>query len=222
VGLELDEIETPMLVGDLTGVQQVTLGGQVTCAIDGMNQVHCWGRSQHLFWELEGVEAEQDVSLNTPTPMVQLGAARWIHSSGARACAVLQGGQATCWGTTSNGNLGGSGATDYTVLANVADALEVQLGGNHGCAREANNRLICWGSNSSAQMGNGILENRSYPPTEVEVDAASHLQTSGRTTCVLDAEGQVLCWGRNGGVGVPLEVLPIGYDMERVRGIDVD
>ena len=222
VGLELDEIETPMLVGDLTGVQQVTLGGQVTCAIDGMNQVHCWGRSQYLFWELEGVEAEQDVSLNTPTPLVQLGAARWIHSSGARACAVLEEGQATCWGTTSNGNLGGSGATDYTVLANVADALEVQLGGNHGCAREANNRLICWGSNSSAQMGNGAYENRSYPPTEVEVDAASHLQTSGRTTCVLDTEGQVLCWGANGGVGVPLEVLPIGYDMERVRGIDVD
>ena len=58
--------------------------------------------------------------------------------------------------------------------------------------------------------------------TEVEVDAASHLQTSDHSICVLDSEGQVLCWGENGGNHNPLQVMPEGYDMERVRGIDVD
>ena len=46
-----------MIVGGLTDVQHVTLGVDVACAIDGMNQVHCWGTSRYLFWELEGVEA---------------------------------------------------------------------------------------------------------------------------------------------------------------------
>ncbi|MEC7752249.1 MAG: hypothetical protein VX405_12175, partial [Myxococcota bacterium] len=216
IGLELDYVETPMIVGGLTGVQHVTLGDDVACAIDGMNQVHCWGTSRHLFWELEGVEVGQEVSLNTPTHLQLLGPTRSITTK-RRACAILQNGQATCWGSS----LSGSGSLDYAPVADVANAHEVRLGSYHGCARQAENRLTCWGMNNRAQLGNGRLGS-TFLPTEVEVDAASHLQTSDHSICVLDSEGQVLCWGENGSNHNPLQVMPEGYDMERVRGIDVD
>ena len=71
-------------------------------------------------------------------------------------------------------------------------------------------------------MGNGAIEGIIYPPTEIPVDAASHIQVGGGKVCVLDSDGRVVCWGWNGSALAPLEVLPEGYDMERVRGIDVD
>src|SRR5438552_3686123 len=73
-------------------------------------------------------------------------------------CAVLQNGEARCWGNNSAGQLGNGTLMDSSTpvaVSQVTQATSITTGGFHSCAVLRNGSIVCWGRNDLGQLGNG-------------------------------------------------------------------
>jgi alpha-tubulin suppressor-like RCC1 family protein len=162
--------------------------------------VWCWGTGASLVAE--------PVQLQPATTLVATEvSAGWDH-----ACARLANGQARCWGSDSDGQLGdgaGNPARPFVVLnARVTRPLggvvHVDAGDFVTCAVVAGGQGRCWGSNRGGRLGYGRFGGPVELPVAVRnvtdtgpvrelrrIDAASY------HTCALRGAGRAWCWGGN-------------------------
>lgn len=104
------ESTTPVLADGVTGVKKVGTGTSVTCALDALGGVKCWGfnsRGQAG----PGGTLRQDV----PTAIALSGPAIEIQGGNEFCCALMATGAVECWGSNAKGQLGrgnGSPAED--------------------------------------------------------------------------------------------------------------
>lgn len=90
---------TPVMLGSLSGVQQVVgyrVGG---CALMGDKTVRCWGRN-HYGQVGDGTTFEQP----NPTFVTGINDATAIAAGGSGACAIVTGGSVKCWGSYGAGS----------------------------------------------------------------------------------------------------------------------
>lgn len=124
--------------------------------------------------------------------------------SEGHTCALTTQGEAYCWGSNINGELG-DGTLDadplpvlHDVPAPVAGGLRFQsidAGSAHTCALSAAGRAYCWGS--GYYLGDGLGDLRTSP---VEVSGSLDfvaLSTGYEHSCALTSVGAMYCWGRN-------------------------
>ena len=127
-----------------------------------------------------------------------------------QACAIADG-DAYCWGTNSNGQLGNGNTTNSLSPAKVtglpADmaAAGLTTGTTHSCAT-VEGTAYCWGGNSAGQLGIGTNADstKAMPvkgalrgKTVTMVSAGLDNTTTGAShTCALAAD-KVYCWGEN-------------------------
>ena len=159
---------TPVAVLGISTATSIGTGAYHSCAVLQGGDTRCWGynASGQLGNGVTGGNSGVPVEVTYAFPELDLsdGTPRIMDLSGGRShsCAVLSGGQVTCWGDGSYGQL----ATGNTIVAfpqaviNIptttgATATSISLGSYHSCAVLSDASIECWGYNVSGQLGNG-------------------------------------------------------------------
>lgn len=132
-------------------------------------------------------------------------------------CAVLSGGNATCWGRNKAGELG------YQSLQNLGDdevpagigslaiggkVVQVAAGSSHVCARLAAGNIRCWGQGQGGRLGyalgedfEGVIGDDEAPGSKGDValgGKAIDVAAGIEHTCAVLEGGGVRCWGYGG------------------------
>ena len=193
----------------LSGIVQIGVGANHTCALMTEGSVVCWGQ------DYEGQLGNQDtankdhpVSVVTSegdplTGIVQLAAGERY------TCALTVGGEVLCWGDNTYGQLGDKSTQNKNAPVNVVTADSTPLSGivqisggfYHACALTNGGEVQCWGHNTSGQLGDGSTDSKNYAVAVVEEDGTSptarvvHVSSGQYHTCALTDRDGVQCWG---------------------------
>jgi RHS repeat-associated protein len=205
VGTAAGEVRTPsapLVMPNGSAVTAVAAGGSVTCALLTGGQVTCWGSGAALGNGVGGTVPAPPAPIAMPGGAAALG----ISAGSNHVCALLVGGQVTCWGSDATGQLG-NGATTGSVLSPPAPitlptgttAAAVSAGTDFTCVLLDTGQVTCWGSDGYGQLGNGATTGViTAPPAPITLPAGTTaLQVSAGTThaCALLNTGGVTCWG---------------------------
>lgn len=210
----------------LSGVAQLSAGGEWICARQDSGAVRCWGANHHIAWGHDSCAgghhggglpcARSPVTVPDELGQPFQGAVDLAVGS-AHACLVRQGGTVWCFGVNDMLQLGtvagslescegmpcalyprqlSSGAQPFSGVSRLV------AGTAHTCALKQDGTVFCWGDNPVGQLGNGSNV-ASAEPVRV-IDGAGQpladvveLAAGGDTTCARRANGTVLCWGGN-------------------------
>ena len=203
----------------------VAVGWRHGCALLSDENISCWGDN------IVGQLGDNSTTNSTTPVLVQSlsGTAKPVALTlnNVHTCALLDDGNAACWGFGYVGQLGVGGAEASTPVAVdvVSSSIsDVASGGWHTCAALNNGSVACWGDNGDNQVGS------SHPVADAHATYiqgyginrnASLVRTGVTHSCAIDTSGDVQCWGRgaegqlgNGGTSksrVPVNVsLPSG------------
>jgi alpha-tubulin suppressor-like RCC1 family protein len=198
----VDAFEASSGLLDLDPVlSRLALGGSSSCGLNSAGAVQCWG--DNLGGQL-GVGQESLSSSPTPLTVDGLGSgARAVFGGQVSHCAVLQDGQATCWGDSifgilQPGNMAGHFVTFSPFEApGLAYVVSMGLGLFFHCALNQEGGVKCYGINSAGQIGNGSLSDAYTPVSVVDLEPSVSLAAAGYFACAVTAAGSVKCWGAN-------------------------
>ncbi|MDQ3037788.1 MAG: hypothetical protein M3Y87_35670 [Myxococcota bacterium] len=207
------------LEGPVTGL---SAGAFSACAIDGMDDVQCWGQEG---WPIDGVLAEVRYE---PEAFPTLDDAALVSDGSILLCTVDNAGALECAGLnfarqTGTGMLisevtlpapvlvPGSLKSDPMPLTGVLEVRTGTSGAPFACARTATD-VYCWGSDSVGQLGTGLDYETCRNPSSFEMfdcteyahslsgldgSMVTQLALGGSHACALLSDGTVQCWGNN-------------------------
>ncbi|MCU0686775.1 MAG: hypothetical protein MUF34_31765 [Polyangiaceae bacterium] len=195
-----------------------TQGSQHSCALVVGGQARCWG------YDSPGSLGDGDASLDDQVNPVVVGPVgtplsdiRALALGGNHSCAVLNSGQARCWGQNNFAQVGDGGGANRTVPEKVLQSAGVPLtavqamalGDFHSCVLMTNNTVRCWGRNDHGQLGDGTVDlpgkegSHLYPtavlvaPGGAPLGGVQALAVGSSHGCAIVAGGEVRCWGSN-------------------------
>lgn len=190
-----------------TKVVALDAGGEHTCALLNSGDVKCWGRANYgqLGQGTDSIIGDGETPASVP--VIQLGAKATAVATGQyHTCALLDGGEVTCWGLGSGGRLGYGntetiGDDELPVDAgpvNVGGPVtQIALGDYHSCAVLETGYVTCWGSGDGCV--NNIGDNET--PASVQVldlgSTVERIVAGGTHTCACLTNDALKCWGRN-------------------------
>jgi alpha-tubulin suppressor-like RCC1 family protein len=200
--------------GPLQGVTQVDAGFDHTCARLSSGQARCWGRNE-LGQAGDGTAQQRHrpvvvKDIDAAGPLT--GVAEIAVGYGSHTCARLTNGQARCWGSNLDRELGHGTAVNAVIPVVVTSATgagrlngvrEIDAGFRSTCAVLVSGQVRCWGDNSWGQLGNGLLggADRMRPkPVKGTAGAGvlvgvAQLDYTAYHVCVRLGSGQPRCWG---------------------------
>ncbi|NVB43353.1 hypothetical protein G6O69_36345 [Pseudenhygromyxa sp. WMMC2535] len=166
-------------------VVDVELGAFHTCALLSDGGVMCWGGNEYGQLGLGHINNIGDDESPSSESAVSLpGAVEQLALGGYHSCALLSGGEVSCWGQNQYGQLG-LGHThdigddelpeDAGLVELGGSALAIAAGGAHTCALLENHDVRCWGYNDSGQLGLGHTANVGDDESPGDVDPVSVL-----------------------------------------------
>ncbi|HEU4408471.1 MAG TPA: hypothetical protein VFS43_24630 [Polyangiaceae bacterium] len=198
----------------LAGVGALVAGGLHTCAWLRGDDVRCWG------YNING-QLGDGTTTNRATPTRVLespggpplsGVKSIALGSGGHSCAVLESGEARCWGDNDFGQLGDGTKIGRPTPVPVrrspsgpplTGVQALSLGFYHTCALLDGGKVRCWGRNFNGQLGDGSTRERKTPVPVVQsingppVTGAQAVSAGGFHTCAWFGGGDVKCWGGN-------------------------
>lgn len=206
---------TPVRVTGLGPAVSISAGGFHVCALLDDAQVACWGDTARgqlgsSLVQIAGngrqPRTPYPVVAELNAPAVQVSAGRW------HTCAVMEDGQAMCWGENRFGQLGNprkrgpddanSYVTTPVSAVGVTNARRLAAGANSTCALLDDGSAVCFGSDEWGQLGSGPEDQRperwTDDPERVQVVAPMSAIAIGANHACGIAENAVLCWGANG------------------------
>ena len=147
----------PKKVAGITGVVDLALGANLSCALNGAGEVRCWGAGfkggPKLLAGVTGVKA------------------LW-SGSGAHSCVVRGDGTLSCWGRNNFGEAGagdalGRGAAEPIAVEGLSGIQSVATAADshYSCAASSSGAW-CWGRNRYGGLGDGSVAD-SREPTKV-------------------------------------------------------
>lgn len=159
----------------------LTVGASFNCALDMSDQAVCWGSNTYSNLgrpaNALGQPMCQDIPCST-VPVQVSGEKRFaaISAGGFHVCGVAADGAAWCWGSNTDGQLGGTIASSDCVggycsaqpIAVLGDLRfsQVSAGFGHTCGLTTRGGAYCWGENLIGQLGDGTTTSR-YSPVPV-------------------------------------------------------
>ncbi len=186
----------------LTGVTDVSAGWKVGCARLTSGQARCWGYNAY------GQLGDQ-TTVGSSLPVAVLGSAPGEPLTGIRdlanqfhnTCALLDGGQARCWGRGPLGDGTNTSSLSPVIVSNedgsgpLVDVRSISATFGHVCVTTGDGHAACWGQ-LNYEVGPlatrpRLLVRDGEPLTGVTGVAAGYTHT-----CAV-ADGAVLCAGDN-------------------------
>jgi alpha-tubulin suppressor-like RCC1 family protein len=139
-----------------------------------------------------------------------------LTAGSCHACALMENGNAKCWGDGGSGELGqdsyrdiGDGPNEMGNNLPVIDfgtgktAVQLAAGDRYTCALLDDGNVKCWGSCNSGRLGNGQQSGLVKTPPYAAVDlgtgkTAVQLAAGNTHACALLNDGAAKCWGVGG------------------------
>lgn len=201
-----------------TTIAPISLGGQATaiatgnfssCAILEDGSVRCWGDNQ--FGQLGYGNTDDVGDDETPATAgpVSLGAGRKATAVSVgryHACAILDTGDARCWGKADAmpGLAENVGDDELPSTAAVIDfggkeVLAISAGYRSTCALVEGGEVWCWGLGTPARFSSG--ENRSLSaPEAMDLGGrvAASITVGFEHACIVFDDATMACWGEGG------------------------
>ena len=124
---------------------------------------------------------------------------------GARTCALLADGTASCWGEragiASNGSFSNSNVP--VPVPGLSGVVSLSTGGGmaggyNTCAVLADHTARCWGANFAGQLGNGTNSYSATPQPVSGLTGVTAISAGGDHTCAVLVDHSAWCWGHNG------------------------
>lgn len=175
------EIDEPIIA--------VSSGRFSLCGIAASGALHCWTfRSVHPTGFLP------PVAMDLPGKTVYVGA------GDTHRCALLESGEAYCWGDGRRGQLGAGDqmASETPLLVEGPRFVSLSVGLDHGCGITDEGEVYCWGAGGEGRLGTGSVEGRNLPERVLlpEGEEAVDVSAGGFTTCARTRSKNLYCWGR--------------------------
>ena len=183
-------------IPELMGAKQIALGSH-RCAIGADGAVRCWGIG------VRGELGEGAIGERTMGPFVVpgLAGAKAIAVGDSHSCAVLENGDARCWGSDVFGELGNGlmneGGPKIQAVLDLSDVVDIEAGDSVTCARVKSGAIDCWGSDIDGVLGDGFARAEALPTEVIQTAGVTALAVHGRHACAIVADGTVHCWGSN-------------------------
>lgn len=206
----------PVKVALDRNVLQISSVFSHTCAVDTDGDLWCWG------WAYRGEMGSEQVNGHafSPVPVAFEQPIEEVAAGNTFTCARDAGGEAWCWGTGWDGQLGtGSASPSETAMPVKVTGghtfTALNAGQSHACGVDDEGRIFCWGSNSWGQLGGDPPEGDacqaddpngrcSWTPVEVDAEVTFTSVSAGdQATCGITTDGETYCWGSRAGVGIP-------------------
>lgn len=194
---------------DFDGFTDITAGGDHTCAVTADGKVYCWGENSNgelgnnsTTDALTPVQVDA-TGITTAKTFVEVKAGR------THTCGRMIDGLVYCWGSSTDGKLGGTYGVDQLVPVNVKigsnplkTIVGLEVGRAHSCAITADGKAMCWGQQSAdGRLGNNATAS-SADPVAVDVSALlgkrslKQISSGTSNSCAVNTQGRVYCWGR--------------------------
>lgn len=183
----------------------VSSGSRFSCAITTEGGVKCWGANDEnqlgtgTKYELDLCGMEND-RVCIPRPVDVVGLEERIvdiDAGGTHVCVLTASGGVKCWGSDSNGRLGGevediNKPVDVTGLSSGVVAISA---GGHSCALMSTGDAKCWGP---GPLGDGTWEDSSVPVDVTGVSGeVTAVSAGGLHSCVITTDSGLKCWGHD-------------------------
>jgi alpha-tubulin suppressor-like RCC1 family protein len=157
------------VVGLAAGVQDITLGGEHSCAQLESGAAMCWGDNNYGQLGHGAFGAAYD----TPVAVVGLSVnVTTISAGGEHTCLQLESGISQCFGADALGQLGNGGDRQnqnapVDVVGLHEGVREISAGDQHTCALIGPGEVQCWGAGQDGQLGNGENNDYDFPVTVI-------------------------------------------------------
>jgi len=198
-------------------LSSIDTGLSHTCGIvSNVGSVLCWGDNSYgQLGNSSNSIIESPVSVLDSTSGLVLYGVSAISLGSEHSCALLVGGQVSCWGRNDSGQLG----TGDFVNKNAATKVQGEMNGkyfegaiaisagrsNHReasgsgrtCVLKNTKNLYCWGDDSYGQLGDRSISNRAVPTKVKDLDNVNSMAIGRAGGCAISAESKILCWGAN-------------------------
>lgn len=207
----------PVSVSGLDGsgavdVLQVEVGDAHSCALLDSGEVECWG--SNTSGQLgSGDTGDNPSPISVMTDAGQpLSNVSEICAGASFSCALLDSGEALCWGSDGQGRLGNGQGTYAssnvfslaTPVVGITSGVALRCGLHFACVLEANGDLMCWGSNESFQLGiphdlskPAFEQMSNVPVRHPQADDILEVVLGSDNGCLVNTSGEVACWGNN-------------------------
>jgi alpha-tubulin suppressor-like RCC1 family protein len=214
----------------------IAVSHYTTCGLQG-GKAFCWGSDNHWGALGQGSVLSSCASpySSTPCSLVPLPVVgnhtfSWLAAGGNGdrsvgppysrfACGIESGGQAWCWGSDNDGELGDGAQYPNANPTPIPGAIGVTwsriwAGMDHACGIDRNGKAYCWGSELIGELGDNAPPPQSVPtpygavprPVAVLGGLTFKQVDAGRLhSCGVTVAGKVYCWGSNyhGELGTP-------------------
>lgn len=182
----------------LPDVTDIDAGLHHTCAVSA-GQVFCWGGN---FYGQLGNDADAVMDpMPVPTAVAGLTDIIDVTCGDMHTCALKSDGQAFCWGTNTNGQLGNGTTVKQLTPVQVQNASateSVEAGFSHTCMVRQDGDMFCWGNNSNGQVGNGTIITQNRPVDVNNISNGRQISAGLTHACAVLSTGGLHCWGSNG------------------------
>jgi alpha-tubulin suppressor-like RCC1 family protein len=190
--------DSPVAVGNLSGVKAISTGGRDNLALLASGTVMSWG--DDAFGQLGNGTASASNDAQLPVAVTGVTTAVQVSTSGEHALALLANGTVVAWGDNNNGQLGNGTTTDSDVPVAVKGLTKVKAvsaGYLFSVAVLTNGTVVAWGYNGNGQLGNGTYNNSNVPVAVTGVTGASAVAAGGQFAVALLSNGTAMAWGDN-------------------------
>jgi alpha-tubulin suppressor-like RCC1 family protein len=195
-GSTSSDSRAPVVVRDLAGATQLSVGNEHACALKSDGTVACWGANA------DGQLGDGTMTpRSAPTSVPDLSGVTEVVAGYETTCAVTTAGTAYCWGENNDGELGVGDTAAHprpTEVVGVTGATHVAVGNDFTCVLTAAGFVFCAGLNDEGQLGNGTFTNSSRPVTTLIPVGAVSLEAGSSHACARDEVNGAWCWGLAG------------------------
>ena len=224
----------------------ISSGERHTCVVLNDGTVKCWGTN--VYGQIGN--GQNVVSYPNPTSTSSFSGGRsavQVAAGNQHTCAILDDGNASCWGWNQYGQLGiGSSSNAIRTPSDVSMGdingtfRSLSLGYYHTCGVLNTSQALCWGGDTGGVLGDGGFTANQNTPVYVtnlsNGDQILNITASHEHTCATFTDGSLRCWGDNGeeklGLafvdyssldepsGRPIGALSVPVETEVVEGIN--
>jgi alpha-tubulin suppressor-like RCC1 family protein len=207
----------PILVPGISGLVQIGLGWDHSCAVVGSGQMYCWGkRDSGQCGTYDGASPEDLLDPGFVWDDITGGVMNGALAADGGAnhtCALVETDRIRCWGHNGTGQLGDNTTNQQNYPVYVVNASDpatthedfaaVTTGSAYTCALNSRTEQAeCWGANNEGQLGDGTHTQRLMATvvlraSSVALPNVTQISAGYEHTCAVTAGDAALCWGSN-------------------------